>query len=638
MNTETLIEKRKNQLNLILNWTLSTNTKPKSLVDCVSDKQVVAFNSSESSLSSLDDLARKNDQIASSSISPNFDEQSLYDSLSKQKSKENESESVKLKSEKSSNDDTDHDNDDDDLLQSPRPPPIPTTEPPPLPSLYTQKSKSNPIENSPASLEIKKALLDNMKSIKNWKQEQELLMKRKYEEEQKRIEESLKLDLDRVKEEEVQRREQERLKLEKEKIRLQELEIKQREEELKQNLEETKNRLSSPILSDIEPKSESQCSTQETVRKEDLSALIEKIYTEETEEPEFMKIESPKQEPVKPPRPNPPPKLTTTVLINTKTAPVAMAAINQDEVKQILPSLIDTNMKHQVIKHVHDTMDHLKNELLHKGMSKYAEDVDSMSKNLDIARQKQEDMDRIRVEQETIRLEKERIEKEKEKLRQEAELLRKERELILMTGSLITPPELNDFNIYKTNLQADIRPGNKSLSPNHDNGHKKINHLKNPQMHMSIIDQKMRRSVPSLVNEAKAMNPSISTSSITRPKNPAQQQQRILISKPPQPYQQKISQSQKVLNQPQIYQNTTPLQTISLSQKCSNCNQMLGQGSAMWIEKLGLAFHLKCFRCSVCNIPLGNGKEGTDVRVSGANRLHCNNCFSNDLGLRLSAV
>jgi hypothetical protein len=52
----------------------------------------------------------------------------------------------------------------------------------------------------------------------------------------------------------------------------------------------------------------------------------------------------------------------------------------------------------------------------------------------------------------------------------------------------------------------------------------------------------------------------------------------------------------------------------------------------MYIEKLGLAFHLKCFRCSVCNQTLGNGKEGTDVRVSGQNRLHCNNCFSNDLG------
>lgn len=77
---------------------------------------------------------------------------------------------------------------------------------------------------------------------------------------------------------------------------------------------------------------------------------------------------------------------------------------------------------------------------------------------------------------------------------------------------------------------------------------------------------------------------------------------------------------------------------ISLNQKCSCCTKMLGQGSAMFIEKLGLAFHLKCFRCSVCNVPLGNGKEGTDVRVSVTNRLHCNNCFSNDLGVRLSAV
>ena len=74
---------------------------------------------------------------------------------------------------------------------------------------------------------------------------------------------------------------------------------------------------------------------------------------------------------------------------------------------------------------------------------------------------------------------------------------------------------------------------------------------------------------------------------------------------------------------------------ISLNQKCSTCGHALGQGSAMFIEKLGLAFHLKCFRCSVCNIALGNGKEGTDVRVSGANRLHCNNCFSNDLGNRI---
>lgn len=92
------------------------------------------------------------------------------------------------------------------------------------------------------------------------------------------------------------------------------------------------------------------------------------------------------------------------------------------------------------------------------------------------------------------------------------------------------------------------------------------------------------------------------------------------------PYNQKLSTSTSSLSP----NSNCPI--ISLNQKCSCCSQMLGQGSAMFIEKLGLAFHLKCFRCSVCSVPLGNGKEGTDVRVSVTNRLHCNNCFSNDLG------
>ncbi|CAF0711793.1 unnamed protein product [Brachionus calyciflorus] len=655
MNTESLIEKRKTQLSLILNWTLSTNLENKKESECVPEKQISLISSVSSSISSLEDIARKNDQIISSSISKNSEEQNLYDSLSylkpTDKSKEIESESNKLKSEKFSNDDTDHDNDDDDLLQSPRPPPIPTTEPPPLPSFCTKKSSKTETTENPQALEIKKVLFDNMKSIENWKQEQEMLMKRKYEEEQKRIEESLKLDLDRVKEEEIQRREQERLKLEKEKIRLQELEIKQREEELQQNLEETKNRLASPISKEtLESKSEVDKSV--SVKKDDLNALIEKIYTEESDEPEFQKLELPRNEPIKQPRPNPPQKLNN--LISTKTLPVAMAAINQDE-KIPLTSLIDTNTKHQVIKQVHDSMDHLKNELLHKGMNKYAEDVDLISKNLEENRQKQEEMERIRLEQETIRLEKERIEHEKEKLRLEAEQLRKEREFILMNSPLISPTsnEFTDYNLYKTNLQADIRrPGNKSISPTRKHINivsknqilpsgrnieeigpripPKISHLKNPNFQMNLIDQKMRRSVPSLINEPKNINPVIPPRSKNIPV-----QQRLLIPKPP--YQQKISQSHKVLNQPQIYQNS-PTQEISLSQKCSSCNQILGQGSAMWIEKLSLAFHLKCFRCSVCNVPLGNGKEGTDVRVSGANRLHCNNCFSNDLGLRLSAV
>ena len=105
-----------------------------------------------------------------------------------------------------------------------------------------------------------------------------------------------------------------------------------------------------------------------------------------------------------------------------------------------------------------------------------------------------------------------------------------------------------------------------------------------------------------------------------------------------QPKDQQSRSSSKTCGQNKLSNSTSSLSNggsppvISLNQKCSCCSQVLGQGSAMFIEKLGLAFHLKCFRCSVCSVPLGNGKEGTDVRVSVTNRLHCNNCFSNDLG------
>ena len=135
------------------------------------------------------------------------------------------------------NDDTDRDNDDEDVagdefLMSPQqPPPVPSTEPPPIPGARAKEEEEEVAESD----EIKKALLDNMKCVENWKIEQEMLMKvahassnestslssvsrilietlsgfqRKYEEEQLRIEMSLKLDLEKVKEEESQRREQ----------------------------------------------------------------------------------------------------------------------------------------------------------------------------------------------------------------------------------------------------------------------------------------------------------------------------------------------------------------------------------------------------------------------------------------------
>ena len=51
----------------------------------------------------------------------------------------------------------------------------------------------------------------------------------------------------------------------------------------------------------------------------------------------------------------------------------------------------------------------------------------------------------------------------------------------------------------------------------------------------------------------------------------------------------------------------------------------------MVIESLGLYYHIECFRCYVCNIPLSSSFEGTDVRVR-SNRLHCQNCFSDENG------
>lgn len=58
------------------------------------------------------------------------------------------------------------------------PPPIPATEPPPLPG--PSKLAKSPVDEHPlvesADL-IKKELKDNIKSVENWKIEQEILMK-----------------------------------------------------------------------------------------------------------------------------------------------------------------------------------------------------------------------------------------------------------------------------------------------------------------------------------------------------------------------------------------------------------------------------------------------------------------------------
>ncbi|KAG1664446.1 LIM and calponin y domains-containing protein 1 [Nymphon striatum] len=72
--------------------------------------------------------------------------------------------------------------------------------------------------------------------------------------------------------------------------------------------------------------------------------------------------------------------------------------------------------------------------------------------------------------------------------------------------------------------------------------------------------------------------------------------------------------------------------SVSGRKKCSNCLEELGRGAAMIIESLKLFYHIKCFRCSVCQVQLGNGSCGADVRVRN-HKLHCQNCYSNDEGM-----
>jgi len=77
--------------------------------------------------------------------------------------------------------------------------------------------------------------------------------------------------------------------------------------------------------------------------------------------------------------------------------------------------------------------------------------------------------------------------------------------------------------------------------------------------------------------------------------------------------------------------------SVSGKKRCSHCKEELGRGAAMIIESLRLFYHIRCFKCCVCSIQLGNGEQGTDVRVRN-NRLHCQNCYSNDEGLKFSKV
>ncbi|XP_068153664.1 myb-like protein X isoform X2 [Drosophila tropicalis] len=109
--------------------------------------------------------------------------------------------------------------------------------------------------------------------------------------------------------------------------------------------------------------------------------------------------------------------------------------------------------------------------------------------------------------------------------------------------------------------------------------------------------------------------------------NPYQHQQQQQQQQP----QQQQQQQQKSSN------NQDKVLSVSGKKKCSHCGDELGRGAAMIIESLLLFYHINCFKCCVCLVQLGDGLNGTDVRVRN-HKLHCQNCYSSDDGIKFSCV
>ncbi|XP_030081607.1 LIM domain only protein 7 isoform X2 [Drosophila hydei] len=92
-----------------------------------------------------------------------------------------------------------------------------------------------------------------------------------------------------------------------------------------------------------------------------------------------------------------------------------------------------------------------------------------------------------------------------------------------------------------------------------------------------------------------------------------------------------------VINNSSNSSNQEKMLSVSGKKKCSHCGDELGRGAAMIIESLLLFYHINCFKCCVCHVQLGDGLNGTDVRVRN-HKLHCQNCYSSDDGIKFSCV
>ena len=190
----------------------------------------------------------------------------------------------------------------------------------------------------------------------------------------------------------------------------------------------------------------------ESVRTQDLNALIEKIYTEESNDNDLLtdfnqestdyaeaqtitnssSFQSMKSS-----------KSTSNSVVMTKTSPIVAAALSFEEEEEDfdlvspLSSSPDENasIRHDIIKRVHESMDSLKSELLKKGLPQQPKEVKKVHQKLETVNNEQVEAGRLKLEQEKINKEKEKIEIEKERLRQEAEQLKMERELILLAST-----------------------------------------------------------------------------------------------------------------------------------------------------------------------------------------------------------
>lgn len=203
------------------------------------------------------------------------------------------------------------------------------------------------------------------------------------------------------------------MKLEKEKLRLQELELKQKEQELLKTSSELKSNSEKTGKSDYDEPSVT--SSSESVKKEDLNALIEKLYTEEIEEKDMLTDYNSDSDYVQTSNPGNLSSRSMTkspAIVMTKTSPIVAAALNlsEEEDFETIEERNSMSKKNEEtrreIKQVHDSMDNLKNQLINKGMQKHADDVYSMKVKLKENGQKHQETESLKKEQETIKLEK----------------------------------------------------------------------------------------------------------------------------------------------------------------------------------------------------------------------------------------